>query len=133
MTRRTHIARQEESIQEKGLQLRNTDPVAPVDGQLWLNVANNSINIAKSGGVIKLNDASYSETVTITSSNLLTKTLTLSNPVQSPHRTKIIPQGGPMQVYAVDFSVVSPGVIVWGNMGLDDLLEEGDILVIEYF
>lgn len=132
MAKKVHIARQEETIQEKGLQIRTVDPATPSEGQLWLNLANNSINVAKSGGVIKLNDASYTETVVITGLNLLTKTLVLSKLVQNPSRTKIFPEGGPAQIYATDFTVVSPNIIMWGNMGLDGLLEIGDILVIEY-
>lgn len=132
MPKKVHIARQEETIQEKGLQIRTADPATPSEGQLWLNLANNSINVAKSGGVVKLNDASYTETVVITGINLLTKTLILSKIVQNPSRTKIFPEGGPAQIYATDFTVVSPNIIMWGNMGLDGLLEIGDILVIEY-
>ena len=132
MTKRVHIARQEETIQEKGLQIRNNDPATPVENQLWLNIATNSINVAKSGGVIKLNDASYSETVVITNINLITKTLVLSKTVQNPSRTKIFPEGGPAQIYSTDFTVVSPNIISWGSMGLDGLLEIGDTLVIEY-
>lgn len=132
MPKKIHIARQEETIPEKGLQIRNADPDSPLEGQLWLNLANNSINVVKSGGVIKLNDSSYTETVVITNLNLLTKTLSLSKTVQNPSRTKIFPEGGPPQIYATDFTVVSPNIITWGSMGLDGLLEIGDILVIEY-
>lgn len=132
MPRKIHIARQEETVQEKGLQIRTADPATPIDGQLWLNLANNSINVAKSGGIVKLNDSSYTETIVITNLNLLTKTLVLSKIVQNPSRTKIFPEGGPTQMYSADFTVVSPNIISWGSMGLDGLLEEGDILVIEY-
>lgn len=132
MTRRVHISRQEETVPEKGLQIRGSDPSIPSENQLWLNTANNSINLAKSGGVIKLNDTTFSEIVGITSSNMLTKTLTLSKSVQNPSRTKIFPEGGPAQIYATDFIVISPNIISWGGMGLDGLIEEGDVLVIEY-
>lgn len=132
MTRRIHIARQEEAVPEKGLQIRSNDPSSPIENQLWLNTATNSINVAKSGGVIKLNDTTFSETVVITRGNMLTKTVTLSKTVQNPSRTKIFPEGGPTQIYSTDFTVVSPNIISWGSMGLDGLLEEGDILVIEY-
>lgn len=132
MARRTHIARQEEQVQEKGLQIRDSDPSSPVDKQLWLNISTNSINVVKNGGIVRLNDLSHTETIAITSLNLTTKTLTLSKTVQNPSRTKIFPEGGPPQIYATDFTVVSPNIITWGNMGLDGLIEEGDILVIEY-
>jgi|APGre2960657505_1045072.scaffolds.fasta_scaffold48834_1 hypothetical protein len=133
MTKRIHIARQESQTPEQGLQIRVDDPAAPIDNQLWLNVSNNSINIAKSGGVIRLNDASFTETVTITANNILTKTITLSKNVQYPSRTKVFPHGGPPQIYSTDFTVISPNIISWGNMGLDGIVEEGDSFVIEYF
>ena len=132
MTRKVHITKQEDGVSEKALQIRASDPASPAENQLWINVNTNSINIARTGGVIRLNDTSFSETVTITAANLLTKTLTVSKNVQYPSRTKIFPQGGPAQMYAKDFTVISPATIAWGGMGLDGLLEEGDSLVIEY-
>lgn len=132
MTRKVHLTKQEDNVAEKALQIRTTDPAAPSENQLWINVATNSINIAKTGGVIKLNDTSFSETLTVTAANMITKTITVSKAVQYPSRTKIFPQGGPTQIYAVDFTVISPSTIIWGGMGLDGIIEEGDSLVIEY-
>jgi hypothetical protein len=132
MTRRTHIAKQEEQVNERALQIRESDPSLPVENQLWINLSSSSINVAKNGGIVKLNDANYTETVVIVAANLSTKTLTVSRSVQNPSRTKIFPEGGPAQIYSTDFTVVSPNIITWGNMGLDGLLEIGDVLVIEY-
>jgi hypothetical protein len=132
MTRRVHIARQEEQVHEKGLQIRDSDPSIPFENQLWLNIANNSINVAKAGGVIKLNDTAHTETVIVTENNLLTKTIILSKIVNNPSRTKILPEGGPAQIYSNDFTVVSPNIITWGNLGLDGIIEVGDTLIIEY-
>ncbi len=132
MTRKIHITKQEDSVAEKALQIRASDPVAPSENQLWINVATNSINIARTGGIVRLNDTSFSETISVTAANMLTKTITVSKAVQYPSRTKIFPQGGPAQIYAVDFTVVSPSTIIWGGMGLDGIIEEGDSLVIEY-
>jgi hypothetical protein len=132
MARRTHIAKQEEQVNEKGLQIRDADPTLPVENQLWINLSSSSINVAKNGGIVKLNDTNYTETVVIIAANLSTKTLTVSRAVQNPSRTKIFPEGGPAQIYSTDFTVVSPNIITWGNLGLDGLLEVGDVLVIEY-
>lgn len=132
MARRTHIAKQEEQVSERALQIRESDPSLPVENQLWINLSSSSINVAKNGGVIRLNDANYTETVVILATNLSTKTLTVSRAIQNPSRTKIFPEGGPAQIYSTDFTVVSPNIITWGNMGLDGLVEEGDVLVIEY-
>lgn len=132
MTRKVHLTKQEDGVSEKALQIRTTDPTSPAENQLWINVNTNSINIARTGGIIRLNDTSFSETVVVSAANMLTKTVTVSKNIQYPSRTKIFPQGGPAQIYAQDFTVVSPATITWGGMGLDGLLEEGDSLVIEY-
>ena len=132
MTRKVHLTKQEDGVSEKALQIRSADPISPAENQLWINLNTNSINIARTGGVIRLNDTSFSETVTITKANLITKTLTVSKSIQYPSKAKIFPQGGPAQIYSKDFTVLSPATIVWGGMGLDGLLDEGDELVIEY-
>lgn len=132
MTRKVHLTKQEENVSERALQIRESDPLVPSENQLWVNVTNNSINLAKTGGVVKLNDTSFSETITVTTANMLTKTVTVSNNIQYPSRTKIFPQGGPVQIYSKDFTVVAQNIIAWGGMGLDGLIEEGDSLVIEY-
>jgi hypothetical protein len=133
MAKRVHIARQEETVIEQGLQIRSDDPAKPADNQLWLNVSTNTINIAQSGGIIRLNDSTATETIKITGLNLMTKTITVSKEIQHPSKTKIFPQGGPAQIYSADFTVISPNIISWGNMGLDGLLEIDDQVVIEYF
>jgi hypothetical protein len=132
MIKRTHIARQEEQVQENGLQIRDIDPNAPFENQLWLNLANNSINLARSGTVIKLNDTAFVESITLTADNIANRSVNLSRPLQNPSKTKIFPEGGPAQIYGVDFVVVFPNKISWENKGLEPLLEAGDVLVIEY-
>ncbi len=39
MADRTHLARTEESVPEKGVQIRTADPLASETGQIWLNPA----------------------------------------------------------------------------------------------
>jgi hypothetical protein len=37
MTEKTHLGKQEETIEEKGVQLRSSDPLVPDIDQLWVN------------------------------------------------------------------------------------------------
>lgn len=43
MATRTHIARQEEGVDEKGVQIRNSDPGTPTSNQFWLNTNTNEL------------------------------------------------------------------------------------------
>jgi hypothetical protein len=43
MTTRTHLALQEEAIEEKGVQVRTTDPVSPALDQIWLNTTEGKV------------------------------------------------------------------------------------------
>jgi hypothetical protein len=43
MPNKTHLTRQEETINEVGVQLRSSDPVSPTDNQVWLNLSENKL------------------------------------------------------------------------------------------
>ena len=43
------------------------------------------------------------------------------------------PEGGPNQIFYKDFIIQNDSELVWANLGLDGLLEIGDVLVVEYF
>lgn len=53
MTSRTHIARQEEFVDEVGIQLRADDPATPTQDQVWLNTYENRLK-ARVGGVTRV-------------------------------------------------------------------------------
>jgi len=50
-TSKTHIAKQEELVDETAVQLRTDDPVSPVDGQLWLNTTQNRLKLKKDSDI----------------------------------------------------------------------------------
>lgn len=43
ITERKHLGRQEEAVNETGVQIRATDPSAPVPEQLWINTSQNRV------------------------------------------------------------------------------------------
>lgn len=51
MATKTHLTAQEESVAESGVQMRNTEPSSPVDGQVWVRTDHRRIK-AKIGSDI---------------------------------------------------------------------------------
>lgn len=43
MTEKTHLGKQEETVEEKGVQIRSTDPITPSIDQLWVNTSANEL------------------------------------------------------------------------------------------
>jgi hypothetical protein len=50
-TSRTHIAKQEELVAESAVQLRDDDPITPVEGQLWINTFENKLKLKKDNDI----------------------------------------------------------------------------------
>lgn len=133
MAKKIHIIKQENDVAEKALQLRPSDPVNPGDNQLWINLNDDSINILKNGNKVILNKANISEVIILNLENINTKSFTVDGNIKEPSLTKIYPDGGPVQFYNLDFIVIQPNTIIWENLGLDGILENGDKIIIEYF
>lgn len=74
----------------------------------------------------------YQQLITITTSHLLTKSLTLTNPPNSGYNVTILPHGGCAQFSGEDFEV-SGLTVTWDGYSLDGLLEVGDVLQVSYF
>lgn len=132
-TRKVHLHKQEESIMERGLQIRSEDPIEPIENQVWLDTTNKKINLYKDG--IKINIGSdgvnsAEETFTLTQNDILTKKVTLSkDPVINS--LQFIPEGGIIQRKDLDFSVEGRA-ITWDGYFLDDFLQEGEVIQIKY-
>lgn len=72
------------------------------------------------------------EIISITSAHIADKSVTLTNAPLSGYNVTILPRGGCVQFNAVDF-VISGTAISWGGYGLDSLLEDGDIIQVDYY
>lgn len=73
-----------------------------------------------------------SETITISHVHMLMKRVTLTNAPLPGYDTIIFPRGGCAQFLGDDFSV--DGMFVsWEGLGLDGLLEVGDIIHVDYY
>lgn len=81
---------------------------------------------------IKPSGASITEYITVTSPMLSAKQATLSGTPAVPTRVVVDIVGGISQGYTNDF-VISGNIISWNSMGLQTLLDIGDILRVSYF
>lgn len=73
-----------------------------------------------------------SEMVTVTGAHLLSKSLTLTKVPRIGYNVTIVPHGGCAQFSGSDFELLD-STITWNTLGLDGLLEVGDLLRIDYF
>lgn len=78
-----------------------------------------------------IGNAAKQEVITITADMVADKFLMLQDTPSSTSSVQIFPQGGPMQIQGIDYSVID-NLIVWNFLGLDGFLEEGDKLIIYY-
>jgi hypothetical protein len=72
------------------------------------------------------------QVVTLTASNISTKSFTLSNAPLNPAALDFHPYGGIKQHYGVDFTV-SGTTLSWSGLGLDGFLAENDVIAVTYF
>jgi hypothetical protein len=75
----------------------------------------------------------YDLIYTITSEDIAEKRIVLSFIPEFPERIKLTPDGGPLQVYGVDYIIVNRNEITWEGLGLDGFLETDEVVFINYF
>lgn len=72
-----------------------------------------------------------SRQVTLTSTNIITKKIVLEDAPINPLSVSLIPDGGIPQRNEIDFEVIG-NEISWSGMGLDGIMETGEIIFITY-
>lgn len=75
----------------------------------------------------------YEQILTITAENVAEKKIVLSFIPEFPESIKITPDGGPQQVYGVDYIIINRNELSWANLSLDGFLEEGEFVFLSYF
>lgn len=78
-------------------------------------------------------DMTKVDVITIRQEHLNNKRIVLTKPPISWEKIRVAPEGGPNQIFYKDFIIQNDSELVWANLGLDGLLEIGDVLVVEYF
>jgi len=79
----------------------------------------------------EVDGAQVSLTLTLTAQMIEAGQLSLDDVPSSADTVQLIPAGGPMQFLGIDYSLVG-NIIGWDGLGLDGVLEEGDILQVYY-
>lgn len=78
-------------------------------------------------------DMTKVDVITIRQEHLDNKRITLTKPPISWEKIRVAPEGGPNQIFYKDFIIQNDSDLAWDGLGLDGLLEVGDVLVVEYF
>lgn len=130
--RKVTLTKQEEFVLERGLQIVAIDPASPVNNQLWLNKDEKSIKYFNGTESLTLTQVSVNTTIVLTPQNISDKYVTLALAPKSPSQVSLVPEGGPNQVYAIDFTIVGSNKISWDGLGLDGFLEAGEHLFVSY-
>jgi len=70
--------------------------------------------------------------ITLTNSNIFTKSFALSGTPLVPANLRLYPAGGLKQFFGVDFTVAG-STVSWNGFGLDTFLTAGDLVEVAYF
>lgn len=71
------------------------------------------------------------ERIELEEENVFNRFITLSDTPVVPQNVTVTPEGGITQVNGIDFRVVG-NTIRWDGMGLDGVLDETDVLLVQY-
>ena len=130
--RKVTLTKQEENTLERGVQMLSSDPAIPISNQLWINKTQRRIKCFDNSEVLTLSQMVINSTVILSAQNITDKYVTLSAIPQNPSQVVLIPEGGPPQVYGIDFTIIDNIKISWSGLGLDGFLETGERLFISY-
>lgn len=89
--------------------------------------------IDKLAEFVGYSDMTKVDVITIQQQHLDNKKITLTKPPVSWEKIRVAPEGGPNQVFYKDFIVENGSDLSWNGLGLDGLLDVGDVLVVEYY
>jgi hypothetical protein len=78
LTERRHLGRQEENVEETGLQVRGADPITPVNNQVWINFNQNKIKTLVGGDKVVLVDGGIGSAVEVPLNGILDATISRS-------------------------------------------------------
>ncbi len=122
------------------LQWSTVNPILAI-GEMALELDSHQFKLGN--GVDHWNDLPYGgiagssgnplkvEMITVTPLMITNGQLTLSQNNASPSETLLFLDGGVIQKYGIDFTVVG-NVLSWTGLGLETIISSNDVLIIEY-
>ena len=115
------------TIQRNSLVLEGSEVVYDVDQKAFYGGDGNT-----SGGFpIGANAGSIYQRIELTQEDINNKFVTLASTPLISSAVIVTPEGGIAQAYGIDFIVVGRQ-LRWNNLGLDNFLDESDVLLVQY-
>lgn len=83
------------------------------------------------GFLIGQNSGDIVEKIELQEQDIFNKFIRLSNTPIISQNVILTPEGGITQIYGMDY-LVSGNRLIWNELGLEGVLEQGDVLIIQY-
>jgi hypothetical protein len=113
--------------QRQGVILQIGEIVYDVDQDVFYGGDDNTMG----GFLIGQNSGDIVERIELQEQDIFNKFVRLSDTPIISQNVIVTPEGGITQIYGIDYSV-SGDRLVWDGLGLEGVLEQGDILIIQY-
>jgi hypothetical protein len=115
------------SVQRSSLVLEGSEVVYDVDQKAFYG----GDGTTSGGFPIGANAGSIYQRIELTQEDINNKFVTLSSTPLISSAVIVTPEGGIAQAYGIDFIVVG-SQLRWNNLGLDNFLDESDVLLVQY-
>jgi len=115
------------TVQRSALILESSEVVYDVDQKAFYG----GNGVSSGGFPIGANAGSVIERIPLTQDNIDSKSVTLEAAPLVPSGVLLICEGGIIQIYGLDFVIVG-NTITWDNLGLDNFLDNTDVLIVQY-
>lgn len=120
------------TTQRLGLTLQEAEVVYDTDLKLYFGGDNITVGGFPIGNGSDATEA-FLETITINQTNIDNKTIILQDEVTKPANTKLSFINGTTQLLNIDYEFIDEFTIGWDGLGLDNFIEIGDVVLIEYW
>lgn len=115
------------SVQRNSLILEGSEVVYDVDQKAFYG----GDGTTSGGFPIGANAGSIYQRIELTQEDINNKFVTLASTPLISSAVIVTPEGGIAQAYGIDFIVVG-SQLRWNNLGLDNFLDESDVLLVQY-
>jgi hypothetical protein len=115
------------SVQRNSLVLEGSEVVYDVDQKAFYG----GDGTTSGGFPIGANAGSIYQRIELTQEDINNKFVTLASTPLISSAVIVTPEGGIAQAYGIDFIVVGRQ-LRWNNLGLDNFLDESDVLLVQY-
>lgn len=113
--------------QRQGVILQIGEIVYDVDQDVFYGGDDNTMG----GFLIGQNSGDIVERIELQEQDIFNKFVKLGDTPIISQNVIVTPEGGITQIYGIDYSV-SGDRLLWDGLGLEGVLEQGDILIIQY-